>query len=361
MGSTTGRWCGLADGVHRDRRPGRAASAVWHSGVGRDQRLRADLGLRPGAAQPGARCAGRGGRRGGAAGVRKRVGPGGGQFDAAPGDPGGVGQRSSGSRSSTTSCTPGASLWSARRPRSRFNVAVPHSVLRLFSDSLWLSVPMLGLLAVCSEADAFIAASLTGFSPTAPRLTFMVVEPMVDLKLIALQSGTFRRAFAPRLRRPPGSGGALQRSGGVVAAGDSLFPALLRNGIRRDVAERLQLPGGLGHRRHPHGGTPSDSAASSPPATTAPGTSAAWSQLLRRRHDGTQLVRNAGARGRGAPRRRLGHRQRHLAPHREGRYGPRVGICPTPHHECRPVSPPWPSPPPSTSRCSSRHVPGAGS
>lgn len=82
-----------------------------------------------------------------------------------------------------------------------FNVAVPHSVLRLFSDSLWLSLPALGLLAVvlavCSEADAFVAASLTGFSPTA-RLAFMVVGPMVDLKLIALQSGTFGRAFALR-------------------------------------------------------------------------------------------------------------------------------------------------------------------
>ncbi|MBA6436893.1 permease [Streptomyces sp. GMR22] len=82
-----------------------------------------------------------------------------------------------------------------------FNVTVPHSVLRLFSDSLWLSLPMLGLLAVvlavCSEADAFVAASLSGFSPTA-RLAFMVVGPMVDLKLIALQSGTFGRAFAVR-------------------------------------------------------------------------------------------------------------------------------------------------------------------
>jgi uncharacterized membrane protein YraQ (UPF0718 family) len=82
-----------------------------------------------------------------------------------------------------------------------FNVAVPHSVLSLFTDSPWLAVPALALLAVilavCSEADAFVAASLTGFSPTA-RLTFMVVGPMVDLKLIALQSGTFGRAFALR-------------------------------------------------------------------------------------------------------------------------------------------------------------------
>ncbi|MET7452080.1 permease [Streptomyces sp. NPDC005574] len=82
-----------------------------------------------------------------------------------------------------------------------FNVTVPRSVLDTFSGSPWLSVLFLAalavLLAVCSEADAFVAASLTGFSLPA-RLTFMVVGPMVDLKLIALQTGTFGRAFAVR-------------------------------------------------------------------------------------------------------------------------------------------------------------------
>jgi uncharacterized membrane protein YraQ (UPF0718 family) len=82
-----------------------------------------------------------------------------------------------------------------------FNVAVPRSVLEAFAGSPWVSVLFLAglavLLAVCSEADAFVAASLSGFSPTA-RLAFMVVGPMVDLKLIALQAGTFGRAFAVR-------------------------------------------------------------------------------------------------------------------------------------------------------------------
>ncbi|MEV0963066.1 permease [Streptomyces sp. NPDC049910] len=82
-----------------------------------------------------------------------------------------------------------------------FNVAVPRPVLDTFSGSPWLSVLFLAglaiVLAVCSEADAFVAASLTGFSPTA-RLAFMVVGPMVDVKLIALQAGTFGRAFALR-------------------------------------------------------------------------------------------------------------------------------------------------------------------
>ena len=82
-----------------------------------------------------------------------------------------------------------------------FNILVPRSVLDVFTGSPWLSVLLLAVLAVvlcvCSEADAFVAASLSGFSPTA-RLAFMVVGPMVDLKLIALQAGTFGRAFAVR-------------------------------------------------------------------------------------------------------------------------------------------------------------------
>jgi uncharacterized protein len=42
-----------------------------------------------------------------------------------------------------------------------------------------------------------VAAGLTQFSPTA-RLAFLVVGPMVDVKLVALQVGTFGRSFAVR-------------------------------------------------------------------------------------------------------------------------------------------------------------------
>jgi uncharacterized membrane protein YraQ (UPF0718 family) len=82
-----------------------------------------------------------------------------------------------------------------------FNIAVPRSILDIFTGSSWLSLLLPALLAVvlcvCSEADAFVAASLSGFSPAA-KLAFMVVGPMVDLKLIALQAGTFGRSFAFR-------------------------------------------------------------------------------------------------------------------------------------------------------------------
>jgi uncharacterized membrane protein YraQ (UPF0718 family) len=53
------------------------------------------------------------------------------------------------------------------------------------------------LLSICSEADAFVAASLTQFSLTA-KLVFLVVGPMIDLKLFAMQAGTFGRGFALR-------------------------------------------------------------------------------------------------------------------------------------------------------------------
>ncbi|MEU9731192.1 permease [Streptomyces sp. NPDC048002] len=78
---------------------------------------------------------------------------------------------------------------------------VPESWLSQLAASPVAAVLALALLAVvlsiCSEADAFVAASLTHFSLTA-RLTFLVVGPMVDLKLFAMQAGTFGRAFALR-------------------------------------------------------------------------------------------------------------------------------------------------------------------
>ncbi|GAA0966574.1 permease [Acrocarpospora macrocephala] len=81
------------------------------------------------------------------------------------------------------------------------NVIVPRSWLESVAGVPVLSVLALAALAVilsiCSEADAFVAASLTAFSPTA-KLAFLVVGPMVDLKLIALQAGTFGRRFAAR-------------------------------------------------------------------------------------------------------------------------------------------------------------------
>ena len=53
------------------------------------------------------------------------------------------------------------------------------------------------VLSICSEADAFFAASFTQVSPTA-QLAFMVTGPVVDLKLVSMQTGVFGARFASR-------------------------------------------------------------------------------------------------------------------------------------------------------------------
>lgn len=81
------------------------------------------------------------------------------------------------------------------------HTALPPAWLDSAASRFWISVVALGLaavlIAVCSEADAFVAASFVQFPATA-KLAFMVVGPMVDVKLISLQAGTFGRAFALR-------------------------------------------------------------------------------------------------------------------------------------------------------------------
>ncbi|HEY2765399.1 MAG TPA: permease [Pseudonocardiaceae bacterium] len=81
------------------------------------------------------------------------------------------------------------------------NVLVPTSVMASLAGHLLLGVLVMALLAVvlalCSEADAFVVASLS-MLPLLPRLVFLVVGPVVDVKLIALQAGAFGRGFAAR-------------------------------------------------------------------------------------------------------------------------------------------------------------------
>jgi uncharacterized membrane protein YraQ (UPF0718 family) len=64
------------------------------------------------------------------------------------------------------------------------NVLVPPDAASALAGVPVVSVLVLAVLAVlvavCSEADAFVAAGLSGFSPTA-QLAFMVVGPALDL------------------------------------------------------------------------------------------------------------------------------------------------------------------------------------
>jgi uncharacterized membrane protein YraQ (UPF0718 family) len=80
-------------------------------------------------------------------------------------------------------------------------VLVPSTAVEAVASHGVLAVVAIAVLAlivcVCSEADAFVAASLTAFSPTA-QLVFMTVSPMVDAKLMSMQAGFFGGGFVAR-------------------------------------------------------------------------------------------------------------------------------------------------------------------
>ncbi|HEX2283834.1 MAG TPA: permease [Mycobacterium sp.] len=81
------------------------------------------------------------------------------------------------------------------------HIAVPPWMFEHLAGQMLLGILTMAVLAVllslCSEADAFVAASLT-MLPLLPRLVFLVVGPAIDLKLFAMQAGLFGRAFAVR-------------------------------------------------------------------------------------------------------------------------------------------------------------------
>jgi uncharacterized membrane protein YraQ (UPF0718 family) len=72
--------------------------------------------------------------------------------------------------------------------------SVIDGVARVPVVSLLVMMGLAFVLSLCSESDAFIAASFTAFGPSA-QLAFLVFGPMVDFKLAALYMGTFRRGF----------------------------------------------------------------------------------------------------------------------------------------------------------------------
>jgi uncharacterized membrane protein YraQ (UPF0718 family) len=82
-----------------------------------------------------------------------------------------------------------------------FKTIVPAHVMEGIGASLlWSVLLMAGLafiLALCSEADAFVAASFSTI-PMVGKLVFLTVGPAVDVKLFAMQAGIFGRRFAVR-------------------------------------------------------------------------------------------------------------------------------------------------------------------
>ena len=76
-----------------------------------------------------------------------------------------------------------------------FKTLLPAGIMSLFSENLLLAIAammILAILSVCSEADAFVAASFHTF-PAAAHLAFVAIGPMVDLKLIGMYMICFNR------------------------------------------------------------------------------------------------------------------------------------------------------------------------
>ncbi|WP_300154186.1 permease [Solidesulfovibrio sp.] len=79
-----------------------------------------------------------------------------------------------------------------------FKAYVPAPVIMAMENDLVLAIPgmmaLAVLLSLCSQADAFVAASFSTF-PLASRLGFLCLGPMLDLKLLLM----WRQVFTPRL------------------------------------------------------------------------------------------------------------------------------------------------------------------
>lgn len=80
---------------------------------------------------------------------------------------------------------------------SAFKTFAPVELMGIVEKDLFLSVlAMMGLavaLSLCSQADAFVAASFTGFVLPA-KLAFLVLGPILDFKLVVMWGQSFRPA-----------------------------------------------------------------------------------------------------------------------------------------------------------------------
>jgi hypothetical protein len=74
---------------------------------------------------------------------------------------------------------------------------VDRTAFLLFAEFPGLSILLMMALAVllnlCSEADAFVAASMRFLVPMPAQMAFMVLGPMLDVKLVFMYMGVFKK------------------------------------------------------------------------------------------------------------------------------------------------------------------------
>jgi len=83
-----------------------------------------------------------------------------------------------------------------------FIAALARTVLVVSDVQAWVGTPWLAILLMmglavalnlCSEADAFIAASFRGVLPPTAQMAFLLLGPILDVKLVLMQLTIFRR------------------------------------------------------------------------------------------------------------------------------------------------------------------------
>ena len=126
---------------------------------------------------------------------------------------------------------------------------LPTSVLTGLAERPVVSVlAMMGLaaaLSLCSESDAFVAASFVQFGPSA-MLGFLVFGPMVDLKLVALYAGRSGAGSRGRSSSSPRRRPWWVRSGWGWRSDDRLGRRSHRRAVRAETGPpRTWSPGGV--------------------------------------------------------------------------------------------------------------------
>ena len=76
---------------------------------------------------------------------------------------------------------------------------IPRRDFAIIGDSPIISIIAMMVLAIilnlCSEADAFVAASFRATIPLVAQMAFMVLGPMLDIKLVLMYFRIFRKRF----------------------------------------------------------------------------------------------------------------------------------------------------------------------
>lgn len=89
----------------------------------------------------------------------------------------------------------GATLVVGAALAALINSGFSRAAMEPFAQNPWAAVAGMSALAIglnlCSEADAFVARSFLAF-PLAAKMAFLVLGPMVDLKLIAMYTTVFK-------------------------------------------------------------------------------------------------------------------------------------------------------------------------